>query len=145
MIAIPYEDRSEIIELTHRYSLYIDSKRIDELVELFTDDALVDETGIGLPAAQGREKLRTYFADGAAAVQSMIHYVTNHIFDHYDGTTARGLCFVLAEARDLKGGQIKVFGHYQDEYVKLSGRWRFRSRIVKAVVPPELGSYPVEH
>lgn len=135
---VPIEERAKLQELTYLYAMYVDTKQTDKVVELFTDDAIMNEDGIGYPSAQGRENLRSIFADGATQVGSMIHYVTNHIITEYAETSAAGQCFVFAEARTLKGDPVRVFGYYDDKYVKIDGQWRFKSRHVKAVIPPEL-------
>jgi len=35
-------DKDEIVDLVHRYSYFVDHRRYDELVELFTENCVID-------------------------------------------------------------------------------------------------------
>jgi ketosteroid isomerase-like protein len=138
---IPVEDRLEIQELTHCYAHYCDTRKIDLLLEHFADDAVVDETEIGLPRAQGRAALRGYFTEGAKPLSHMMHLIGNHLISSYDGDTASGQASFLAVARVAQdGSRVQIFGYYDDKYVKRNGRWLFQSRYVVSMMPPEMGS-----
>ena len=54
-------DKDHIIELIHRYSYCVDHRLYDEVVELFTEDCLVDY-GRGGPPVQSKINLRRMFA-----------------------------------------------------------------------------------
>lgn len=138
MPAIPIDERVKLQELTHLYAKYVDSKQPEKVVELYTEDGVMDESGIGYPAASGKANLLELFTEGFRHVGSMVHYVTNHLITDYTGKTAKGECLVYAEARTLDGDPIRVFGYYDDVYEKVNGEWRFQSRHVRAIIPPEL-------
>ena len=53
-------DKDEIIDLVHRYSYCVDHRLYDEVVELFTEDCVVDY-GPGIPPVRSRAGLRQMF------------------------------------------------------------------------------------
>ena len=55
-------DKDEIIDLVHRYSYCVDHRLYDEVVELFTEDCVVDY-GPGIAPLRSRSRLRQMFGD----------------------------------------------------------------------------------
>jgi hypothetical protein len=72
----------------------------------------------------------------------MMHICTNHIISEFTGDTASGTCHVVAEGIFITGGKetpFRIFGYYDDRYVKISGRWYFKERTLRLLVPTQGG------
>ena len=64
-------DKDQIVDLVHRYSYLVDHKQPDELMELFTEDCVVDYgPGLG-PPVRGRAAFRGMFGANAGPLNSV--------------------------------------------------------------------------
>ncbi|MEE2664268.1 MAG: nuclear transport factor 2 family protein [Myxococcota bacterium] len=121
--------RDAIRELTADYCRQVVRGSTEGMVALFTDDASLtthfpEQSGQDSVAYRGAAELREAYADlGAMGLMPFIH---NHIIE-LEGERARGFCSV--EIRLTQGGVAYTgAGHYQDEYRRVDGSWRFQSR-----------------
>lgn len=134
---IAIEDRFAIQDLVQRYAFCIDSYRIDEVMTLFVDDLVFDETRIGGAVARSKPELRKAY-DNAVELLYMAHVSSPALIESCDGARARGIAPYQAVVRLKKtGAPWQVNAYYQDEYVKHDGRWRFQSRTVIPFIPPD--------
>ena len=136
-------DRLDIIELTAKYSYYVDSFDLGNLMTLWVDDDPVfDEEPVGLQRSQGLDIVRDYYRHQVfAKMDSMAHVTANHFITELTDTHARGICTVLVEG-DVKGaGLVHVMATYIDEYERVGDSWKFRSRQVRPLAKPQLGGY----
>ena len=123
------EDRAEIAELLARYAFLIDDHRFDELGELFTPDARFGSPGSmheGRPAIVGN-----YRALGEAYPVTL-HEARGFVLDFTDDDHARGEVLGFSEQSSGTSTVVTSF-RYDDEYVRLDGRWRFASRQVRTL------------
>jgi hypothetical protein len=129
------EVRVAIGDLVSRYPWAADRLRVDDLAELFAQDAVLDN-GPGREV-HTRAGIHAYFstpgmgsAYGAGhAVTHVRHHVSNHVVDgiDLDAGTADGRCyFAVYTDRGLE-----QWGRYFDTYVLEDGAWRFASRKVR--------------
>jgi ketosteroid isomerase-like protein len=123
--------REAIRELAARYAHCADGGRFDELVALFADDgvlAIADR-----PPLAGRNAIRTFLADTAAALASgsapkrLRHHVASHTITVDDRTTAHGAAYFLVVTADGPDH----WGRYRDRYVARNGGWVFAERRVR--------------
>jgi ketosteroid isomerase-like protein len=142
------EDSEAIRRLLLDYGRCLDTRDFEGLSELFSDDcefvlafdtvkgrdgvlkAMNDMLGVHLPLEPGRD----------------LHVFANPQVDVH-GDTATSRSFWLYITPDEHGfPRIALFGHYEDELVRLDGRWKFKRRtapldigVLKAGVPgPEV-------
>jgi hypothetical protein len=138
--ALPIEERIAIQELAHLYALYCDTRHFERLADLFAQECLYDEAVVGGRPAKSRDEVLALFRAASAKLGPMIHICTNHIISAFSGDCASGLCHVLAEGIfNIEGGQqpFRIFGYYDDQYTKVGGRWRFKSRVLRLLVPSQ--------
>ena len=110
-----------IKNLRHLYSHYFDGKLLDELVGLFSEDA-VCEFG---PAFGGD------WVGREGEPYGVLHAVTNPWIRLVDAETAHGRWYLL-DLNTSEGAQnpLLLFGIYDDVYKKCDGQWRIhRTRI----------------
>jgi hypothetical protein len=119
-------DREAIRTLPVRYCHCVWQKDLDGYVNLFTEDGSFSTDDPNLPRAQGREELRKMLSGGldTAKPRPFIH---NHVIELLGPDQAKGTCYV--EVRLLREGKKWLMtGWYDDEYAKVGGEWKFKSR-----------------
>jgi ketosteroid isomerase-like protein len=116
-------DREAIRDLARRYADCVWRKDFPGAVELFSEDGVMD-TG-DRPPIRGRAALLEAYQGmvGDADFQPFVH---NHVIE-LQGDHATGRCYLdLRGSRD--GRSMIGAGYYDDEYVRVGGEWKFRSR-----------------
>ncbi|WP_326750875.1 nuclear transport factor 2 family protein [Streptomyces hirsutus] len=124
----------ECRRLMVEYGRRLDHGRGASAADLFTEDGAWRSPTID---AVGREELRAFFARRDALTdRTTRHVVTNIAVDVLDADHARGVS-VAVELRDDQGPdglavdtRPAIAGDYEDEFVRVDGRWLFRERRV---------------
>ena len=120
------ESINEIKELTARYCYHVARNQGDEIVDLFTDDGVLDGSTAGLGRIEGREALLAFYRPAVTEAEESLPFIQNHIIDVH-GDDATGTCAL--EGRFSRGGtSITMAGHYEDTYRRVDGRWLFAER-----------------
>jgi ketosteroid isomerase-like protein len=128
-------DVDDIVRLTHDYALYNDTFQVDELVDLFVEDAFFDMTPAGLDRYEGRDAIRDFFEREKRALSHVIHLTSNHRVD-VDGDHAVGTAYFHAIGVTRRDGvENSARGMYEDAYVRTPAGWRFASRRSVPLVP----------
>ena len=123
-----------IKEIRQMYSHYFDGRRIDELVDLFTEDAVCEFGAVFGGDWVGRAQIHTNFARYASAEgpqHGVMHAVTNPWIRLDAEDRARGRWYLL-DLHTTPGVEnpLILFGIYDDLYHKVAGRWLIhRTRI----------------
>ena len=125
MSQLSSEDRLAITEVLARYCHAIDQRRWESFGDLFTDDCRLD-FGAVMGVFEGREGIARFTQTMDATGIFMRHYSTNVVL-HGDGARVRAESYVLAITGPT-GSRMQTTGRYDDELVKVGGRWRIRVR-----------------
>jgi len=123
-----------IKQIRIQYSHYFDGQRVQELADLFTEDAICEfgpnYGGDWVGKAQIRANFEQYsLAEGPE--YGVMHAVTNPLIRLVDAETAHGRWYLL-DLRTTEGVEnpLILFGIYDDVYKKVDGRWLIhRTRI----------------
>jgi len=123
-------DYEAIRNVKARYCRFLDTKDWDGFLSLFTPDAVLDvEEDTGNPPMSGHaailEQVRSAVIDARSAHQ--IHSSEIDLRgDEADMITAMQDRVVWAPGKcPIPGGQsITGFGHYNERYVRVDGRWK---------------------
>jgi 3-phenylpropionate/cinnamic acid dioxygenase small subunit len=120
-------DKDQIIDLVHRYSYCVDHRLYDEVVELFTENCVVDY-GPGFAPVRSRSGLRRMFGhpDGAFAATS--HHNANVLVTFEDPDHAAVRTSVYAWHQRADGSTPRLWGYYRDSVVRLPEGWRIAER-----------------
>ena len=124
----------EIKNLRIRYSTYFDEQRIDDLMDLFTPDAVCEfgpeYGGNWVGPEQIRANYLPYFEEDKEPYR-VLHSITNHMVELTGPDTARGRCYLIdLNFAEGQKNPLYLFGAYDDLYKKLHGRWLIhRTRI----------------
>lgn len=119
-------DREAIRTLPVRYCHCVWQKDLDGYVNLFTNDGWLATTDPNLPRAQGREGLRKMIGEALGTMKPR-PFIHNHVIELLGPDQAKGTCYV--EVRMTREGKKwQMTGWYDDEYAKVGGEWKFKSR-----------------
>ena len=125
--------REAIRDLVARYNANGDAGRIDQVVELFAPDAVMDVAG---RTYAGHDEIRGMFGGVVRDVKGgtpsgarpVIHHHTSSLqIDLVDETTASSRCYLQV----LMTHGLDHWGRYLDNYAVVDGRWRFVRREIR--------------
>jgi len=125
-------DKDQIIDLVHEYSYCVDHRRYDEVVELFTEDCVVDY-GPGIAPVRSRARLREMFGRGGGGFTATSHHNANVLvtFDGADRASVRTAVYAWHQRAD--GVTPRLWGYYHDAVVRLPEGWRIAHRQLRVL------------
>lgn len=117
------EDWIEIANLCGRYCSALDASDGDRLAALFTEDGVCE---IPERTFTGPRELNQMAANKD---RSKWRHLSGSLFIEGDGDSAKGTSYVavVVGPKD-RGFVVSAFGTYDDEFVKVNGRWLFKRR-----------------
>jgi ketosteroid isomerase-like protein len=120
-------DRVELGELVARYAAAVDDRDFSTVVGFFTEDGTLSRPPW---RAVGPAQLEAAYRAALGRYEWTVHSVHGHAVDLMGEDDAVG--FVGCHAEHALDGQVVVVAlRYRDEYRRVDGRWRFRSREVR--------------
>lgn len=133
------DDRAQIENLSNRYMIAVDAGDIETVMSTWHEDGVLEwVNGI----ERGKDAIRRAMSnfggarrvdipEGAASRPRTRHHIINHVID-VDGDTARTIAywFALTNNTPQKDVQLLYMGHYEDELVRVNGKWLFKHRKV---------------
>lgn len=121
--AASVQDSHEIINLTVEANVAADNCEYDRWANTFTDDGVFDSSFNGV--FRGRKELSDFMREFSGKLKGR-HFTSNHVITT-DGDKARQECYLIFTA----GNRVMAVGHYQDELVRVGGKWKFAHRIFR--------------
>jgi uncharacterized protein (TIGR02246 family) len=132
------EDRAQIEDLQARYMFALDFRDADTYASTFTEDGLLDYG----PVVKGRDAIRKMIlgmaktdADRAAKDTSGLrpsagrHNISNMVIKiEGERAVGRAYWFHYSTNNPNRTAQLDSFGNYEDEMVKVNGKWLFSKR-----------------
>jgi len=127
-IANELADREAIRELPVKYCDCVWRNDVSGIVDLFAaDGAFITKGHKREHVASGRDALLKLYGSITAGDITPRPYIHNHVVELKGDGRATGRCYV--ELRNLKKNmEWAGTGFYDDEYIKLGGGWKFKSR-----------------
>jgi hypothetical protein len=125
------EDRLAITELLSEYGLLIDQQQMEEWLDLFVEDAVMEVPG--LAPLRSRAERRGL----VEAAPTGLHLCAPPILraGEVDGTASARQSFMF---RNSQTGQV-LTGWYADELVKRGDRWYIARRVIRYLRAPRAG------
>jgi len=135
------EDRAQIEDLQARYLFALDFFDMDTYVSTFTEDGVLD---ILAYQAKGRAEIRKRLEEARPVFEPSLakeakgpyratgrHNITNIVLK-IDGNKAvgRAYWFHYGNTNPDRHAAIDAYGHYEDELVKVNGKWLFSKRVI---------------
>ncbi len=124
------EDIEAIKKLKYQYGHLVDTRNWREFANLATEDAIWDFGDLGL--YKGREQIIHFTRDIILGTYSfMMHMLHNPIIE-VKGNKATGQWYFEVPATDAgKNRAVWISGKYEEEYVKVNGKWKFKKVVGK--------------
>ncbi|MGP1684133.1 MAG: nuclear transport factor 2 family protein, partial [Giesbergeria sp.] len=114
------EDIEAIRRLRDQYHEYVNEDAGDRLWELFAPEGSVVYSG--RPEVRGQDNIRQFFA--SFPVQAARQFVHSHVIQ-VDGDRGTGKSYL--DGRPVREGKsYYVVGRFDDEYIRIDGRWLFQ-------------------
>jgi hypothetical protein len=133
------EDRAAIIDLQGRYLFALDFRDAETYASTFAEDGVIDWARGEI---KGRKAIYEFISSGTYNPTSSAeegkwpaasrHFITNQVIK-VEGNTAKALTYWFQATNNTadRGTMVLgLFGHYEDELVKIDGRWYFKKRII---------------
>jgi ketosteroid isomerase-like protein len=132
------EDRAAIEDLQARYMFALDFKDADTYASTFTEDGVLDYG----PQVKGRDAIKKMVGDmakraadqGAKDTSGLWPSVGRHNISNIvikidgDKATGRAYWFHYSNNTPKRTATLDSFGNYEDEMVKVNGKWYFSKR-----------------
>jgi ketosteroid isomerase-like protein len=105
------------------------------LLALFTPDAVVDMTAIGMPRFEGHEGLRGFFEGVKARLSHSFHLIGNIRCESWDGAVAVMTAHVQGMGQPRGRAQVVMQVRYRMECIQTPGGWKCRHYTVTPMMP----------
>ena len=133
------EDRAMIEDLQARYMFALDFRDAEAYAATFSNDGVLD---FGAGEIRGRDAIRNFMVENRKNAEAQAaknvsglrpaagrHNITNIILKiNDDKATGRAYWFHMGNNNPKRTATLNSFGHYEDEMVKVNGRWLFSKR-----------------
>lgn len=131
------ESLDAIRQLAAKYSLALDMRDMDAMVNLFEENVRVGKD------ARGRQALRAYM-DGTlrSPFTGTSHHIGGHIIEFDDPDHAHGICYSKNE-HETGDEWVIMQMMYADNYARMDGRWYFARRLPLYWYATDLNKPPV--
>jgi hypothetical protein len=133
------EDRAAIIDLQGRYLFAMDFQDAETYASTFAEDGVIDWARGEI---KGRKAIYEFMSSGTYNPASGAekgkwpaasrHFITNQVIK-VEGNTAKALAYwfqATNNTADRRTMVLGLFGHYEDELVKIDGQWYFKKRTI---------------
>lgn len=133
---------------------YLDSQRLEDLAELYTEDALCEFGPYG--TWEGKAVMREKFAEAEGPFYqngyfSNMHVITNHAVKLTGPDTASGYVYLVDfdtnENLEKTGNPLFWLGGYDEEYRRVGDDWRIARQSLSFVWPERhlCAGFPPHH
>ena len=124
----------ELKELVDTFSTLSDTKSVYEQTLLFTENSLIEVYMDGKKTFElhGRKEIENAFTPFLAPFKNVYHQGGQQTITELTETTAKGTAYCLVVLVDEENGKKRITKHgvvYNDEFVKVDGKWYFEKRI----------------
>jgi hypothetical protein len=137
------EDRQELSDLAARYCIAVDDRDMDTIVDIFTPDGQMGHMDSSAGGA-GTAGLIAYYEERLKGVGATYHYPLAQLIEFDSDDEAHGV--TMANAEMSIGDQVIVGAiRYNDTYVRVEGRWRFRRRALQFLYLMDMNDLPTHY
>lgn len=119
------EDRQALEQVITDYLIAVDDlASVDAVMQVFTDDAVFDMSGIGYANIAGAPAIREFFDGVFAGMRHHAHYATNFSLDALEGDSARCRTHVIGMGVTANGSDVLFYLQYHLEMRRESDAWK---------------------
>ncbi|RVQ66543.1 nuclear transport factor 2 family protein [Croceicoccus ponticola] len=136
MTRMPDDVFRALSRLMTEYTYAVDSRRDPEnVVALFTDDAVIDFSAVAFPRMEGREQIHAFYAGLVENMANEFHIPANLRADGWDGEVGVITAYVMGMGVANDGTQVSVQVKYRMECVQVGDAWKCRHFSLEAMMP----------
>lgn len=136
MPELSFEDRFALQDLMTDYCYAVDQlSDVEALLALFTDDAVLDFSAIGLPVMPDKDAFRRFYDDVFADMSHHTHYISNFRVESFDGDRAVMRAYVQGLGRAKSGDEILVHVRYRMACVRAMEGWKCEAYSIHPGMP----------
>ncbi|MFA7585300.1 MAG: nuclear transport factor 2 family protein [Novosphingobium sp.] len=138
-------EKNALEEALVRYCTAVDKlEDLDFMMENFTEDAVLDLTGLHLPRFEGHEQIRGFYTQVFKDMSHHMHLVSNFRVVSLEGDNATIHAYVAGLGRSHSGIDVHVYVYYDLDLRKVNGTWKI-SRFYEAPKLPMPESVTAVH
>src|ERR1700722_498876 len=108
---------------------------MEGLLACFTEDAVLDFSGLDNQRFEGHTNIRKFFSEGFAAHTHLAHFGSNFRVVRLKGAEADCSANVMATWCGRSGREGLVYVRYDIAYVRQRKCWKFKTLAEKALMP----------
>jgi ketosteroid isomerase-like protein len=139
------EDRQALHDVLVRYCSAVDTlSDMDMLLSCFTEDAIFDLGGIGLPRFDGHAGIRGFFKQVFADMTHHAHFNSNFVVKSVNEKTASCTAYVMGMGNSRDGNSVLVYVFYMLDYMRTPSGWKI-SKFGETALMPLPGSLTEIH
>jgi hypothetical protein len=133
------EDRAAIVNLQGRYLFALDFQDAEAYASTFSEDGVINWARGEI---KGRKAIYEFISseiyDPTGSAEkgkwpaASRHFITNQVIK-VEGNTAKAFTYwfqATNNTADRRTMVLGLFGHYEDELVRIDGQWYFKKRII---------------
>ncbi len=138
-------EKAALEEALLRYCEAVDKiSDLDFMMENFTEDAVLDLTGLELPRFAGHAAIRGFYEGVFKDMSHHMHQMSNFQVRELGTETARIYAYINGMGRSHSGIDIQVYVYYDLDLRKENGTWKI-SRFYEAPKLPMPDSVTAVH
>ncbi len=119
------EDRHVLEDALLAYLTAVDAMDdLDAMEAVFTDDAVLDLSGLDLGVYEGTAAIRDFYAQVFESMSHHMHTLTNFRVTEYAGDTARCYAYICGMGRSKEGVDIQVYVYYDLQMRRTASGWK---------------------
>ena len=122
---VTLQDRRDLEDALLAYLTAVDGMDdLDAMTAVFTDDAVLELSGLDLGVFEGGAAIRVFYAQVFETMSHHMHMMTNFRVTEYAGDTARCYAYICGMGRSHKGVDIQVYVYYDLQMRRTSSGWK---------------------
>ncbi len=126
-------DKAEITDVIHSYCYHFDRAEADEVLALFTEDAVVDY-GPDVPTMTGVAEIGPMVANGLSRFFAATSHHISNVTIRFDGPeAARSISYLYAWHRYQDGRpNSELWGQYHHDFQRTPEGWKITRLVLRA-------------
>ena len=141
-MAATFQDYLGVRNTLNLYAIALDQKKFDLLDQVFTPDAETDFTAVGIGKFTDTKSINNAISKFLLPVDTQ-HALTTQTIDFHETAgaqlTASAVTYVSAQhfgRGEMEKEYFFVYAFYEDELVKVEGKWRIKTRRIGVHAAP---------
>jgi len=124
-IQVPLEENRRLEEALLDYLTEVDNMDdLDALVACFTEDAVLDLSGLDLGVYNGSDGIRGFFGGVFETMSHHMHTLSNFRVTEYAENDARCYAYICGMGRSNEGVDIQVWVYYDLRMRRTANGWK---------------------